>query len=209
MAECKICGKTMRWIQNTHLKLHNITKEEYMGKFPDAVLKDEEITKIFKETRMTVERPICAREGCNNRTTNRNNKYCSYSCSSTDRIKLGTNAVVKMGEDNVGYINGRYASWSAARKEAFDRDKGCCIRCKTKIDPNKDKYGAHHIIPRRIFEDYKEADDLNNIVTLCNKCHQQVEADSLLVVYKLFLSGEFKDIDTLREYLKDNLIYVN
>lgn len=48
MPECRICGKSMRWIQNTHLRLHNITREEYIHKFPDAILKDEEITQTFK-----------------------------------------------------------------------------------------------------------------------------------------------------------------
>lgn len=208
MVECKVCGKKMKWIQNTHLKQHNMTKEEYKEKFPGALLKDANMTKVLSDTRGNkTERKTCLKEGCENKVRGKHNKFCSYSCASSHRVETGENPIVKSGEENAAFIDGKSASGKTQKRKAYERDNKCCQKCKTEL--TEKRYGVHHIIPRRLFEDFREADKLINLVTLCGKCHKQVEADTLHLVFKLYLARNVMGIDELREYLKENLIYVS
>ncbi|WAB25259.1 HNH nuclease [Lysinibacillus phage vB_LfM_LysYB2] len=206
MPKCEICGTTMKWIQNTHLKKHGITQDEYRERFPGALLKDEEMTRILSETRHKAEIKKCANLGCDNDVKGKQRKYCSYSCASTHRIALGTNSVVQSGELNNAYKDGSTAHWRKMSAETFERDVCCCVKCKKDLSTDT-KYGIHHIIPRRLFDDFLEADVLNNLVTLCNKCHRQIEADTLHLVFKLYLDGDLKTMGELVEYIKKELIY--
>lgn len=211
MVKCMICGKEMRWIQNTHLKTHGIDVEEYKQRFPQAKLKDDSITQIFKETRANKrELPKCKRPGCNNKVKTHQNKYCSCYCASKDRVRLGTNAIVKSGKDNHAYKNGETAFWTRVRKEIVERDNWTCLRCNKHIKP-KQRYGVHHIIPRRLFDDFRKAHDKENLVTLCNKCHQQVEQDTSYEVFKLYLDKDSPkmSLTELREHLRTNIILNN
>lgn len=209
-----ICGKEMRWIQNTHLKTHGIDVKEYKQRFPQAKLKDDSITQIFKETRANKrELSKCKRPGCNNKVKKHQNKYCSYSCASKDRVRLGTNAVVKSGKDNPAYTNGRSAHWRVMRRKAFERDAKSCQRCNKDLSNLRDnkgvQYGIHHIIPQVFFgDDYVKADELINLITLCHRCHKQAEADSLAEVYRLYLDKDAPrlSLDELREHLLTNII---
>lgn len=56
----------------------------------------------------------------------------------------------------------RTPEWRALREEVFARDGGMCRMCKS-----KDNLRAHHI-------SYAELLNPDNLVTLCNKCHEQV-----------------------------------
>lgn len=205
-----ICGKEMRWIQNTHLKTHGIDVEEYKQRFPQAKLKDDSITQIFKETRANKrELPKCKRPGCNNKVKTHQNKYCSYSCASKDRVRLGTNAVVKSGKDNHAFIDGMSKGVNRkVKQEVYKRDNKVCQRCNKDVsESSNNTYGVHHIIPKRVFDDYQEADVMTNLITLCSRCHREVEHDSLYAVYKLYLSDEERmDEKELREYLLKNII---
>lgn len=44
---CQICGETFKTISNTHLKLHNISPDEYKNKFGENSLVSETTKKIF------------------------------------------------------------------------------------------------------------------------------------------------------------------
>lgn len=68
-------------------------------------------------------------------------------------------------------------SWDAQRKRALERDDYTCQRCgkpRHKLGKNPD---VHHIIPFRDFgvERHLEANDLNNLVSLCPICHRKSE----------------------------------
>lgn len=48
---CKICGKKLRNISNTHLKIHNITQQEYKNMFPDEPLFADGLLELQKKNR--------------------------------------------------------------------------------------------------------------------------------------------------------------
>lgn len=53
LVECKICGKQFGAISNTHLKIHNITLNEYKSLYPD-----QKISSLYKMT--YTDPPLCA-----------------------------------------------------------------------------------------------------------------------------------------------------
>ena len=73
-------------------------------------------------------------------------------------------------------------NWERQRKRALERDGYRCRRCGAPHTPERPLH-VHHIRPFRTFgyipgenEAYKEANRLDNLVTLCPRCHRLAEA---------------------------------
>ncbi len=63
--------------------------------------------------------------------------------------------------------------WERIRKFVIQRDHEECSLCHTKQSVSR--LQVHHIVPFRSFTDKNKANDLNNLVTLCQDCHRRVE----------------------------------
>ena len=78
-----------------------------------------------------------------------------------------------------GHEDGRGPGWSQARRSARKRDGFACQRCGKTTEDEGRALDVHHIKPFRCFNgDYKAAHHLDNLITLCNSCHQTVEWES-------------------------------
>ncbi len=73
-------------------------------------------------------------------------------------------------------------NWRRQRKAAIQRDGGCCRRCAATESLNGYALDVHHITPFRKFDyvrgendNYKQANELSNLITLCRECHALVE----------------------------------
>lgn len=64
--------------------------------------------------------------------------------------------------------------WQKLKVACLKRDNLTCLRCEKKSTQGRGMT-AHHLIPRN--ED--GSDDLSNLVTLCNNCHDFVEINNL------------------------------
>ena len=68
-------------------------------------------------------------------------------------------------------------NWIKQRQKALERDNHKCQICyKTKKELGREP-DVHHIKPFKEFglENYKEANKLDNLVSLCPNCHTKVE----------------------------------
>ena len=102
-------------------------------------------------------------------------KYCSRECRD-EHWK---------GEYNPLYINGNGVSWhgpnwQSQRRKALKRDDHTCQHCGLTQDDSLKDFGqplvVHHIKPFRLFDDYKKANRLANLITLCHACHRESES---------------------------------
>jgi 5-methylcytosine-specific restriction endonuclease McrA len=109
--------------------------------------------------------------------------FCSRQCSAEWRAKNKVFAGSKNPAWSGGYDDYYGPNWSQQRKLALERDKYTCQICTSIRHNNKDKeLSVHHIIP---FDDYNyipdendnylQANVLDNLLTLCMRCHRLVE----------------------------------
>lgn len=182
MVLCLVCNKQFKMITNSHLKrAHNRTTEQYLAEYPGAKLYDKEMLAKIKESRHTVVRPICGRPGCEDRVSQSWNTYCSYSCSMSHRMsKDGRNE--QAGSGNHKYDGGWYALGKAQKRLARERDNHTCRRCQRPVK-GKEAH-VHHVVPERCFDVPSKAHDLDNLITLCDRCHLRVEWETVRELYR-------------------------
>lgn len=71
---------------------------------------------------------------------------------------------------------GRGRNWQEQRQKALVRDNWTCQDCGATIDEIGERsIHVHHKIPYREFGNYREANDLKNLITLCASCHPRIE----------------------------------
>lgn len=103
-------------------------------------------------------------------------KYCSRQCRDEHW----------RGEYNPNFIHGNKTNWHGAnwysqRRKAKKRDKFRCVKCELSDAECMEKYSqplhVHHRIPYRLFQgDFRSANKLSNLETLCPVCHRKSEA---------------------------------
>lgn len=99
----------------------------------------------------------------------RTTKYCSVECWHTSENFI-------RGENNPNYVGGpqtyRGRSWLKARLVAVERDNGTCQKCGKHLGKS---IPVHHIKPFREFETEAEANQVDNLICLCQSCHMKNE----------------------------------
>ncbi len=113
----------------------------------------------------------------------RNTKYCSRECMGAGM------SILKRGENNPNYRGGsisyRGPNWRRQSRRARKRDGYTCQICGKK--PKGRRCHVHHIKPYREFnDDWQSANDLSNLITLCDSCHSSVEFGELPCPQLLF-----------------------
>lgn len=122
-------------------------------------------------------------------------------------------SIVATGERNHFYTTGSQngvcykGGWKQKSKKLLENGK-CAICGKD----NKFKLNIHHIINYHLFEKPKEAHFDDNLICLCDSCHQKVHLE------KIKLLGHISEtrcekllelLETLKEKYKDNRIKMN
>lgn len=73
-------------------------------------------------------------------------------------------------------------NWQEQRRRVRARDGYCCAECGAP-EPQNRQHDVHHLVPFRTFgyipglnENYQQANRLSNLLLLCRRCHQRLEA---------------------------------
>ena len=75
-----------------------------------------------------------------------------------------------------GWIPYYGGNWGGQKRRARKRDNYTCQRCGITEETLGYKLDVHHKIPFRLFSgDYKTANSLDNLISLCRSCHRTVE----------------------------------
>lgn len=103
-------------------------------------------------------------------------KYCSRKCY----------GIAKSGEKHPhwrgGHNNYRGENWNRQRKLAYKRDSGVCQYCGKRPKTDEHRCEVHHIKRFMDFNgDYVTANQLTNLITLCQHCHQQAEYGKIAI----------------------------
>lgn len=101
-------------------------------------------------------------------------RFCSQECMIEwrSRAYAGENHPRWKGRDS--YYRG--PNWRRQREKARERDNNECQNCG-----REEGLHVHHIVPFVSFDDYREANKLQNLITLCASCHHRLEWGSITV----------------------------
>lgn len=115
----------------------------------------------------------CGEETVVNVTTQRD--FCDHECYA--KYLKETNLFT--GPNN-GYWKGGYdpyygPNWREQRRKARDRDNYECQNCGITEEELGQEMDVHHITPFREFDDYEEANKLENLICYCQDCHRVKE----------------------------------
>lgn len=106
--------------------------------------------------------------------------FCSKKCAHSSH--RGKNHHFWLG----GHSSYRGENWYEQRKLAYERDGGKCQVCHSFPKNGERKNSVHHIRKYRDFNgDYVAANDLLNLVTLCEVCHGKAEHGKIPVPKRL------------------------
>ena len=108
-------------------------------------------------------------EKSNYQIENNDKCFCSTECHGnwlSDNMSGENSANWKGGFD--GYYGG---SWNRQRKKALERDGYICQICRVTKDDHPGRMHVHHIKKYRHFDDHNVANKLDNLITLCDQCH--------------------------------------
>ncbi|WP_084040620.1 HNH endonuclease [Gracilibacillus boraciitolerans] len=76
-------------------------------------------------------------------------------------------------------------AWKDLKSDCYQRDKGCCVECGKLV------YGKqvhhHHKIPIAVQPNLKL--DKDNVVTVCNQCHNVLENELNVIYHHMSGSG--------------------
>ncbi|UBF23467.1 HNH endonuclease [Halorubrum tailed virus 28] len=107
-------------------------------------------------------------------------RHCSQECASAWRSEAWN------GEDHPSYNGGheeyRGPNWQEQREKALERDGHKCRRCGRGENAIGKSPHVHHRLPIRFFKEkydddrwYELGNDLENLITLCPRCHRLFE----------------------------------
>lgn len=99
---------------------------------------------------------------------------CSDECKSEVMKKEG-NPNWEGGHE--GY---RGSEWYELRRKRKKRDNHNCVLCRKGEEEHKEETGrsleVHHVMPFEKFERPKDANHIDNLLTLCASCHRMIES---------------------------------
>jgi 5-methylcytosine-specific restriction endonuclease McrA len=92
-------------------------------------------------------------------------------------------------------------AWELSRSACVSRDKNICQSCKKRF--SEQRLTAHHIISRS----NHGSDDLENLITLCYSCHDEIEylnlSKSSIIEYKKSQKIKVKPVKIEDDSIKD------
>lgn len=100
-------------------------------------------------------------------------KYCSKHCQiwGSARNRRKENHWRFKGDPK----RDRGPNWNEQKTKARRRDNYQCQNCGVHESELNELLSVHHIKPYREFDDWKEANKLDNLISLCRSCHAKIE----------------------------------
>lgn len=112
----------------------------------------------------------CHKINCRNFVENVGDTYCSEHKGETNRQYNKFRETYD--KEYVSFYHSK--SWKAKRKQALRRDNYLCQRCLNEFEIITISEEVHHIISTK--EDWSKKLELDNLISLCTSCHQQIES---------------------------------
>lgn len=188
LVNCEECGKEFERLKSQASKQkHQFCDKNCQGKWKGRQQQGENHPQ-WKADRPLVRCAMCDKEfrpkwGSFKRNAHH---FCDQKCVAQWR------SIYRTGENSASWRGGhpRYygPDWYRQMRAARERDGYKCRHCGITQKKARRALDVHHIEPFRTFgyilnhnENYKQANDLTNLITLCPQCHAKAEAHMIAI----------------------------
>lgn len=179
---CHWCGKSfVEWTYRQPKFCSRQCNREHAARLPKPwQRKPENFRTIYCE--------VCGKEFAVHKCMTENGRHCVTCSRKCFYVWLSENT---RGEQHHAWKGGRQwpdrgPNWSSQRKHALKRDGQRCQVCGKKKSKAR-RITVHHIVPYRLFNgDYLRANELTNLICLCQSCHSKIEWHGLSCPRPLF-----------------------
>ena len=162
---CENCGKEIEYSES----------RKYKRKYCDECASKRLWT---KENKIDTECAYCHKKirVIPSRYKSNQSCYCDVECMAKDYATKysGENSPTWKGGKTHHYTGGFFS----ARNQARLRDGFTCQRCGITEDEYGKELSVHHLHSYRDYEDKTEANDLSNLISLCEPCHRFVHSNA-------------------------------
>lgn len=168
---CEWCKKDFEsWVYRPNRFCSNQCRSEYGARQPKPNARKPEI-------HITRTCEYCGKtyQTTTHQVRLRNSRFCSYGC------RYASLSIERRGENNPHWNGGSVdpdaygSNWYRQKRKAKKRDNHTCQVCGYRTG-GKRFLDVHHIIPIKKFNgDWQKANMLENLISLCRRCHIKVE----------------------------------
>jgi len=116
-------------------------------------------------------------------------KTCGKECQN---LSYSIFAEYKQSEKKFGSKKYYGSNWESQRRRARSRDSFKCRKCGISEKEYGIQLSVHHIKPFVYFDSYKEANKLENLISVCEPCHRIIHSGENHP--SKFLSEEIKEV---------------
>ncbi|AOV07831.1 hypothetical protein BI350_09990 [Sporosarcina ureilytica] len=102
--------------------------------------------------------------------------FCTVNCMGTYYSEKQLFSGENSGTWNGGKIAYYGPNWLAQRRAARERDEFTCQKCGIGESQYGRELSVHHIIPFVIINDYLVANELSNLLSVCEPCHRIIHS---------------------------------
>lgn len=170
--ECEICGEEYT-VKHAEKDSTRFCSKECGAKWRSQAYREEGNPYDYHDTKI-----VCEQCGeIDEDPSSKDARFCSQECMIEWRSREYSGENHPRWKDNGKYYRG--ANWHTQREKARERDNHKCQQCGK--ESSKESHDVHHIIPFEEFDDHERANRLENLITLCKSCHQNVEWGNISV----------------------------
>jgi len=101
----------------------------------------------------------------------KHHKYCSKTCANAATSIFAWERDIKRG-----YKKYYGPNWYSQRRRARERDLYQCQKCGISEELYGKQMSVHHIIPFALYSSYSEANQLTNLLSVCEPCHRKIHS---------------------------------
>jgi 5-methylcytosine-specific restriction endonuclease McrA len=174
--ECEACGEEYS-VKHANKDKSRFCSRDCLGQWMSENMTGENNRYDYNQTEFTCE--WCGESYFRAANREGETRFCSQECLVEWRSQEYSGENHPRWKENGDYYRG--PNWHRQRSKARKRDNHECQHCGS----SDSELDVHHIIPFREFDDYERANRLQNLITLCDSCHSNVEWGNITIQSKL------------------------
>lgn len=165
---CEYCGKKDKVPQSKKGK--KFCNQNCRAKYNAKIITKKQENKILKNC------DYCDKEIKRRASSFHTFTFCTKKCLRNFYSESNMFSGKNSGTWNGGMKKYYGENWLSQRRLARGRDEHTCQKCGISEEEYGQELSVHHKKPFVLFDDYKEANELDNLISVCEPCHRKIHS---------------------------------